>query len=86
MMNDLYFIGMDIVEETKILVNFSTASSTDGMTESELRAYNMGVANVMSALRATLDSAENEFVININGMEIQEEFDIVDLEHYLLSI
>jgi hypothetical protein len=85
-MSELLFVGMDIVEETKSLVNFSTSICTDGMTESELKAYKMGVANALSALAATLDSEDGTFVVNINGMEIQEEFDIADLEHYLYSI
>lgn len=85
-MSELLFVGMDIVEETKLLVNFSTSICTDGMTESELKAYKMGVANALSALAATLDSEDGTFVVNINGMEIQEEFDIADLEHYLYSI
>lgn len=85
-MNELYFVGMDIIEETKTLVDFTTSICTDGMTESELRAYKMGVANALSALEATLDAEHGTFVINIKGMEIQEEFDITDLEHYLLSI
>lgn len=85
-MNELLFVGMDIVEETKFLVNFSTSICTDGMTESELKAYKMGVTNVLSALTATLDSADGAFIININGMETQEEFDIADLEHYLYGI
>jgi hypothetical protein len=85
-MNELLFVGMDIVEETKFLVNFAPSICTDGMTESELKAYKMGVANVLSALTATLNTADGMFVVNINGMEIQEEFDIADLEHYLYNI
>lgn len=85
-MKELYFVGMDIIEETKTLVDFTTSICTDGMNENELKAYKMGVANTLSALDATLDSADRAFVVNINGMEIQEEFDIADLEHYLLSI
>ena len=85
-MNELYFVGMDIIEETKTLVDFTTSICTDGMTESELKAYKMGVANTLSALEATLDAERGVFVVNINGMEMQEEFDIADLEHYLLSV
>jgi hypothetical protein len=56
------------------------------MNENELKAYKMGVANTLSALKEVLASADGNFVVNINGMEMQEEFDITDLEHYLLSI
>lgn len=85
-MNELYFVGMDIVEEIKTLVDFTTSICTDGMTENELKAYNLGVSNVMSALKETLLSADNKFIVNINDIEIQEEFDIQDLEHYLMEI
>ena len=85
-MNELYFVGMDIVEETKTLSDFTTSICTDGMEENELKAYRLGVANTISALRETLASADNGFIINIDGIEIQEEFDIVDLENYLLDI
>ncbi len=85
-MNELYFVGMDIVEETKTLSDFTSSICTDGMEENELKAYRLGVANTISALRETLASADNGFIINIDGIEIQEEFDIVDLENYLLDI
>ena len=85
-MNELYFVGMDIVEETKTLVDFTTSICTDGMTENELKAYNLGVSNVMSALKETLSSADNKFIVNIDDIEIQEEFDIQDLENYLIEI
>ena len=85
-MNELYFIGMDIMEETKMLVDLSASICTDGMTENELKAYNLGVKNTLSALKETLESRNNEFIVNIPGIEIQEEFDITDLEHYLLNI
>lgn len=85
-MNELYFVGMDIVEETRMAVDFSTSICTDGMTENELKAYNLGVSNVMSVLKETLSSTDNKFIVNINDIEIQEEFDIQDLEHYLMEI
>jgi hypothetical protein len=85
-MKELYFVGMDIIEETKMLVDFTTSICADGMNENELKAYKMGVANTLSALKEVLASADGNFVVNINGMEMQEEFDITDLEHYLLSI
>lgn len=85
-MKELYFVGMDIMEETKVLANFTTSICTDGMTDNELKAYKMGVTNTLSALGTTLDSSDGTFVVNINGMEIQEEFDIVDLEYYLSKL
>lgn len=85
-MNELYFVGMDIVEETRMTVDFSTSICTDGMSENELKAYSLGVSNALSALKETLVTAGKEFVVHIDGMEIQEEFDIIDLENYLRNI
>jgi hypothetical protein len=81
-MNELYFTGMDIVEETKEFMNLSESICIDGMTENELRAYHMGVENVLSALKSIIDESDLP-VLNINGLEIQTELSIEDLEeHY----
>lgn len=85
-MNELLFVGMDIMDEVKTLMSFTTALCTHDMSENECAAYECGVKNVLEALRATLDSTDGAFAINIPGIEIQEEFDIVDLEHYLVEI
>ena len=85
-MNELYFIGMDIVEESKILLDFEDDIITTGMTDDELSAYRMGVKNTLSALKAMLETENKQFVVHIPGIEIQEEFDIMDLEHYLRII
>ena len=85
-MNELYFIGMDIVEESKILLDFEDDIITTGMTDDELSAYRMGVKNTLSALKTVLETENKQFVVHIPGIEIQEEFDIMDLEHYLRSI
>ena len=85
-MNDVYFIGMDIAEETKILMDFTESAATTNMADNESAAYIMGVKNTLSALKSVLETENREFVVNIPGLEIQEEFDIADLEHYLRSI
>ena len=85
-MNDVYFIGMDIVEETKILMDFTGSISTNNMTDNEVAAYMMGVKNTLSALKSVLETENSEFVVNIPGLEIQEEFDFADLEHYIKSV
>ena len=85
-MNEVYFIGMDIAEETKILMDFTESVATNNMTDNESAAYMMGVKNTLSALKSVLEAENREFVVNIPGLEIQEEFDIADLEHYLRSL
>ena len=80
-MSELYFLGADIVEETKTFMKLSETICTDGMTESELKAYHMGVENALSALKAIIDESDLP-VLNINGLEIQTELSIEDLEEY----
>ena len=82
-MNELYFLGMDIADETKALVEFSTITCTDGMTDVELGAYKMGIANTLSALKAVLD--DDAIVVNIAGMEIATELSTYDLENYCVD-
>lgn len=83
-MNELYFLGMDIVEETKNFLKLSQLLCTDGMTENELKAYNMGVENAMSALSSMIEESDLP-VLNINGLEIQTELSIDDIEEYYLN-
>lgn len=80
-MNELYFLGADIIVETKNLLNLTSVICTDGMTESELKAYHMGVENALSALSAIVKESDIP-VVNIDGLEIQTELSIEDLEEY----
>ncbi len=80
-MNEVYFLGMDIVEETKILANMTAITCTNGMTENEFAAYKMGIENTISALKATI--RENDIpVVDIVGMEIPTELSVDELENY----
>ena len=80
-MNEVYFLGMDIVEEVKNIIKLSNVVCTDGMTENELKAYQMGVANTISALEAVI--RENDIpVIDMSGMEIPTEISMDELENY----
>jgi hypothetical protein len=84
-MNELYFMGMDIVEETKTLVDFTTITCTNGMTDNELRAYKLGITNTISALKSVVRD-NNMTVVNIDGLEIPTELSIDELEVYCNSI
>lgn len=75
-LRDLLFTGMDVTNETrKFLKNFKV---TDGMTESELKAYEMGVENALSAAKTLLESDEH-IVFHIEGYDVIEEFDLDEL-------
>lgn len=84
-MNELYFLGVDIVEETNSFMRLSEIMCTNDMTESELKAYQMGVENTLSALRAIISDSDLP-IININGLDIQTELSIEDLEDYYGSM
>lgn len=85
-MNELYFLGMDIVEETRNISKFSEIICTDGMTESELKAYQMGIENTLSALKVSLETECNLVVINIEGLDTPTELTVDELQEYCLTI
>ena len=76
-LRDLLFTGMDVPNETRKLLAQVTVTVTDGMTESELRAYEMGVENTLRATRALLEI--DQLVFHVKGYEVMEEFDLDDL-------
>lgn len=84
-MKELYFLGMDIVEETKALVNFTEITCTNGMTESELKTYKMGIENTISALKSVLQD-NDALVVNISGMEIPTEISSYEFEEYYSTL
>ena len=84
-MNELYFLGMNIVEEVKSMAEATMLMCTYGMEENELRAYKLGVQNVLSALDAMVYDSELP-VINMNGMDIPTEFSIDELEEFYRNV
>lgn len=84
-MNELYFLGMDIVKETKTLIDFTTITCTKGMTENELRAYKLGVENTISAVKAVIEPENDTVVINIDELEIPIELSIDEVEGYIFN-
>lgn len=84
-MNGPYFIGIDIVEETKTLVDFTISTCTNGMTDGELMAYKLGIKNTVSALKAVLTD-EDMIAVNIPGLDIPTELDIYEIEQYCSTL
>lgn len=85
-MNELYFLGMDIVEETRTISKFTTILCTDGMSESELKAYNLGIENALSALKSVIEKENEMMVINIDGFDVPTELTFDELQEYCLTI
>lgn len=81
-MNELYFLGMDIVEEVRSISKFSTIICTDGMTESELKAYELGIENALSALKSVIATEGGMTVINIDGLDVPTELTVDELQEY----
>ena len=74
-MNEVYFLGIDIVEEVKSMVDVITSTCTNGMTENELKAYELGIKNMLSVLEATIYDSDLP-VVNINGMDTPTELSV----------
>ena len=71
-MGEKIFVAMDIPQEARKLVNSVTV--TEGMTDSELKAYQMGVYNALSAVEAILDS--DEMIVHVANIDVPTEMDI----------
>ena len=83
-MDELFFTGMDVVKETKNIVNAATQDCTRGMTDSELQAYNLGITNTLSALKGIVsNNCVNEFILHIDNFGTPTEFIHDDLIRYL---
>lgn len=74
-LRDLLFTGMDVPNETRKLL--ATFTATKGMTESELKAYEMGVENTLRATRVLLEI--DQLVFHVSGYDIMEELDLDEL-------
>jgi hypothetical protein len=74
-LRDILLTGMDIPNETRKLLSRFTV--TDGMTEGELKAYEMGVENTIRAIQALINI--DQIVFHLEGNDCIEEFDIDDL-------
>lgn len=79
-MSDMLFILMDVPNETRKLVYSGTF--TEGMTESELKAYHMGISNTLSALEAVLEADDN-VIAHMANVDMPTEMDIEEIEEIL---
>jgi hypothetical protein len=77
---------MDIVEETRHISKFSEIICTDGMTESELKAYQMGIENTLSALKSVIATEPNIVAVNINDFDIPTELTFDELQEYYTTM
>ena len=66
-------------------MNLTSDVCTNGMSESELKAYQLGMANVFSILESVLQHEDEMIVVNMNGLEVATELSLDDLTEYYLS-
>lgn len=85
-MHELYFLGMDIINETRAISRLTATLCTDGMTENELNAYNLGVENVLSALKAVLETEHNVVAVHIDEFDIPTELTFEELQEYYTTM
>ena len=71
-MHELYFLGMDIVEETRAISKFNTILCTDDMSESEKVAVNQKLSQGINKLIA-IGEAYPELKANENFLALQTE-------------
>jgi hypothetical protein len=71
---------MDIVEETRAISKFSTIICTDGMTENEIKAYELGIENALSSLKSVLATEHDMVAVNIKDFDIPTELTFDELQ------
>ena len=76
-LQDIFFTGMNVPEEAQKLMN-QMPSCTDGMTDSELKAYEMGIKNALWAVKTVLELDEH-IVFHDSELSVMTEFDLDDL-------
>ena len=80
-LQDIFFTGMNVPEEAQKLMN-QMPSCTEGMTDSELKAYEMGVKNALWAVKTVLELDES-IVFHNPELSVMTEFDLDDLIEFV---
>ena len=81
-MEEILFCAMDIPVEVRNLINKVTESVCVGMTDTEKRAYEIGVENTMNAIVAMLETSDWP-IVYVPNLEISEEMTFEEVkEHF----
>lgn len=73
----LIFTAMNIENETRKLVDSAMSDCTKGMTNTEKKAYEMGISNTINALNCLI--IDEYPVVHIEGIKHIEEIDCDEL-------
>ena len=81
-MDELLFVGVPIEKEVLALLDKVKKQVCDGMTDSEKRAYEMGVENTFRAMEAILE-CDNEPKLYMPNLEISTEMTLDEvIKHF----
>jgi hypothetical protein len=85
-MNELLFTGMDILAQTRKVIEGATDDICRGLADSEKEAYLGGVKNTLSVLQTILEiNYDGEPIVHISGYDGIEEMVIEELEEIFLN-
>ena len=85
-MDELFFTGVDILKQTRKLVESATDSVCKGLTDAEKEIYLGGVANTLSALQCMLEvDCDGEPLVYIPGIEGFTEMSLEELKDRFLK-
>ena len=76
-LQDIFVTGMDVPKEAQKLMD-QMPPCTIGMTDSELKAYEMGVKNALWATKTVLELDEH-LTFHIPEQDVMTELDLDDL-------
>lgn len=71
-MKEVLFLGTNVVEEVSEVLNQKEETITSGMTETELKAYKLGVSNTLSTFDTFMNDYSADYVIHMNEKKAGE--------------
>lgn len=68
---DLIFLGVDMPSEINKVLSKASDKLTDGISESEIKAYNLGIHNAIAILKGFI--ASNRPVVHVDNLRCPTE-------------
>lgn len=80
-MDELLFVGVPIEKEILSVLDKVTDQVCDGMTDSEKKAYDLGITNTILAMTSLLE-ADDEPKLYMPNLEISTEMTLDEVMEY----
>ena len=80
-MDELLFVGIPIEKETLAILDKVTEQVCNGMTDSEKKAYEIGITNTILAMTSLLE-ADDEPKLYMPNLEVSTEMTLDDVIKY----